>query len=145
MTPEEKNPKVHHQTARGARLALARKEISQESYRAVLAGGLPLVKAKELGRDRGPDDAGRASGGRERPQGRPPEARERSQGGVGAPVRACLCGCREPVRGKKSRFLPGHDARLYGELKRNLERDPLLRNERYSDEQKAYAKERGLV
>jgi hypothetical protein len=49
------------------------------------------------------------------------------------------------VRGKKSRFRPGHDARLYGDLKRNLEKDPLLRNERFSDAQKAYAKERGLI
>jgi hypothetical protein len=49
------------------------------------------------------------------------------------------------VHGKKSRFRPGHDARLYGGLKRNLERDPLLRNQRFSDEQKAYARERGLV
>jgi hypothetical protein len=48
MTPEERNPKVHHQTARGARLALARKEISQESYRAVLAGELSLDQAKKL-------------------------------------------------------------------------------------------------
>ena len=35
--------------------------------------------------------------------------------------------------------------RLYGELKRNLEKDPLLRNERFTEEQKAYAKERGLI
>jgi hypothetical protein len=49
------------------------------------------------------------------------------------------------VRGKKSKFRPGHDARLYGELKRNLERDPLLRNDRFTEEQKAYAKDRGLV
>jgi hypothetical protein len=57
----------------------------------------------------------------------------------------CLCGCEEPVRGRKSRFRPGHDARLYGKLKRNLEKDPLLRNERFTDEQKAYAKERELI
>jgi hypothetical protein len=49
------------------------------------------------------------------------------------------------VSGKKSRFRPGHDARLYGELKRNLERDPLLRNQRFSDAQKAYARQRGLI
>lgn len=60
-------------------------------------------------------------------------------------MRTCLCGCHEPVRSKKSRFRPGHDARLYGELKRNLADDPLLRNERFTDERKAYAKERKLI
>ena len=49
------------------------------------------------------------------------------------------------MRGKNSRFRPGHDARLHGELKRNLEKDPLLRNEGFTDEQKANAKERGLI
>ncbi len=34
---------------------------------------------------------------------------------------------------------------MYGELKRNLEKDPLLRNERFDDEQRAYARERGLI
>jgi hypothetical protein len=46
---------------------------------------------------------------------------------------------------KVGRFLPGHDARLHGELKRNLEKDPLLRNERFTEDQREYAKERGLV
>jgi hypothetical protein len=35
--------------------------------------------------------------------------------------------------------------RLYGELKRNLEKDPLLRNERFTDKQREYAKERSLI
>jgi hypothetical protein len=56
-----------------------------------------------------------------------------------------LCGCREPVRGRKSRFRPGHDARLHSELKRNLQNDPLLRNERFPNAQRRYAVERGLV
>ncbi len=46
---------------------------------------------------------------------------------------------------KGGRFHPGCDQKLFGELKRNLEKDPLLRNERFSDEQKAYARERGLL
>lgn len=62
-----------------------------------------------------------------------------------AGVSGGLRGCGEAVRGKKSRFRPGHDARLHGELKRNLEKDPLFRNERFIDEQKAYTKERELV
>jgi hypothetical protein len=54
-----------------------------------------------------------------------------------------MCSCGGTTKG--GRFLPGHDARLHSELKRNLERDPLLRNERFSDEQRRYAKERGLI
>lgn len=27
--------------------------------------------------------------------------------------RLCWCGCGQPVKGKKARFVPGHDARLY--------------------------------
>ncbi len=50
MTPEEQDPKMHPQTARGARLAIARREIGQGSYRAVLAGEPSLSDAKRLGR-----------------------------------------------------------------------------------------------
>jgi hypothetical protein len=46
---------------------------------------------------------------------------------------------------KGGRFHPGCDQKLFGELKRNLEKDPLLRNERFTEEQKAYARERGLI
>lgn len=133
--------KVHHQTERGARIALAKKQISRASYEAILAGRLTLDDGKALGRDRGPDSPERQSG-----SGAATESarEERPQAGTQSGA-YCLCGCEEPVRGKKSRFRPGHDARLYGELKRNLEKDPLLRNERFSHEQKAYAKERKLI
>jgi hypothetical protein len=47
--------------------------------------------------------------------------------------------------GERSRFIQGHNARLHGELKRNLVKDPLLRNERFTDAQRAYAVERGLI
>jgi hypothetical protein len=129
--------KVHHQTERGARIALAKKQISQESYEAILAGTLTLAKAKELGREGVPGASARRGGSGAATE-RPPEGQERPQDGTGA----CLCGCGELV---KNKFRPGHDQRLFGELKRNLERDPLLRNERFTDEQKAYAKERGLI
>lgn len=140
--------KVHHQTERGARIALAKKQISQESYEAIKRGELSLAEARELGRDRGPDDTGQASNGpgtaTETPRKAWERPQERSQESTDV-LRPCLCGCGESVRGKKSRFRPGHDARLYGELKRNLEKDPLLRNQRFSDEQKAYATERKLI
>jgi hypothetical protein len=130
---------VHHQTERGARIALAKKQISQASYEAVLAATLTLAEAKELGRDRGPHDTSQASSGHEEGRKTPREgSQEHSRSGAAT----CLCGCGEPV---KNRFRPGHDMRLYGELKRNLEKDPLLRNQRFTDEQKAYAKERGLI
>ena len=64
--------------------------------------------------------------------------RERPQTGTNK----CLCGCGELVT---NRFRPIHDQKLFGELKRNLEKDPLLRNERFNDEQRAYARERGLI
>jgi hypothetical protein len=103
VTPEERDPKVHHQTARGARLALARKEIGQESYRAVLAGKLSLARAKELGREGAPEPATSGGGSRAATE-RPPEGQERAaterpRAGTGA----CLCGCGEPVR---NRFRP---------------------------------------
>jgi hypothetical protein len=123
--------KVHHQTERGARIALAKEQISRASYEAVLRGELSLAEARELGRDRRPDDTGQVSSGHE-------EGRKTLREG-----RECLCSCGGETRG--GRFLPGHDQRLFGELKRNLEKDPLLRNERFSHEQKAYAKERGLI
>ena len=134
--------KIDGRTRRAADMALAKKQISQESYEAVLRGELSLAEARELGRDWAPHDTGQASGGRGEATETPGRSsEERPQSGAVT----CLCGCRESVRGKKSRFRPGHDARLYGELKRNLEKYPLLRNERFTDEQKAYAKERGLI
>jgi hypothetical protein len=126
-------------------MALAKKQISRASYEAILRGELSLAAARELGRDLGPDDTGQGSSGQDGAAERPEcSSEERPQEGSGVP-RTCLCGCRELVRGKKSRFCPGHDARLYGELKRNLEKDPLLRNERFTEEQRAYAKERELI
>jgi hypothetical protein len=128
MIPEEQNPKIHHMTAKAARTALAHRLISQDSYRAVLRGELSLADAKSLGCDRSP-----STPALEKAQETPPEA---------AP---CLCGCGQRPKSPRSRFVQGHDHRLYGELKRNLKNDPLLRNERYSYAQRCYAVERGLA
>ena len=57
----------------------------------------------------------------------------------------CLCGCGQRPKSSKSRFIQGHDHRLYGELKRNLRSDPLLRSDKFNDAQRRYAVERGLV
>ena len=137
MTPEEANPRVHHATVKGARTSLAHRGISQESYAAVLRGEISLQRARELGRERGPTtDTPTPSGGRGRASEGPPKGRE---------PRPCLCGCGQHPRSPRSRFVQGHDARLHGELKRNLEKDPLLKNEKFSNEQRRYAVERGLV
>lgn len=32
--------------------------------------------------------------------------------------RLCWCGCGQPVKGKKARFVPGHDARLYAMIRK---------------------------
>jgi hypothetical protein len=127
MTPEAQNPKVHHMTAKGARTALAHHLISQDSYQAVLRGELSLVDAKSLERNKGP-----GTSESQEVQGMSPESS------------LCLCGCGQRPKSPLSRFVQGHDHRLYGELKRNLEKDPLLRNERFSDSQRRYAVERGL-
>ena len=130
--------KIDGRTKRALDIAIAKRQVSQDSYRAVLAGEITLQRAKELGRDRGPADTAQGSGDQDEARTGPRSTRAGgTQGGA-----YCLCGCGELV---KNRFRPGHDMRLYGELKRNLEKDPLLRNERFTEEQKAYAKERGLI
>ena len=149
----QQDPKVDGRTKRALDMAIARKQVSQESYRAVLAGTLTLQEAKAMGRDGAPATDARPgvkkcrltlTGGR----GGPGTAREtaRSAGtDTGADRAPCLCGCGQVPRGEKSRFVQGHDHRLFGEIKRNLEKDPLLRNERFTEEQRAYAVERGLI
>jgi hypothetical protein len=126
--------KVHHKTRKAADLSLAKRQISPASYRAVLAGEITLQAARDLGRDKGPVDTSDADDGPRQASSGPREGRT---------PRPCMCSCGGTTKG--GRFLPGHDARLHGELKRNLQNDPLLRNERFTDEQKAYAVERGLV
>ncbi len=105
------------------------------SYDAILAGRIGLDEAKAIGRDGAPAiDAGQGQSGHGRARTGPREGRT---------PRPCMCSCGDTTKG--GMFLPGHDARLHGELKRNLQSDPLLRNERFTAEQRAYAKERGLI
>jgi hypothetical protein len=130
--------KVHHATKKAADIAIAKKQISPASHRAVLAGQISLQDARELGRSGTPRSTAQGTTVQE-------EATETSGTPTDTPGQRCLCGCGRVPRGKKSRFVQGHDSRLHGELKRNLEKDPLLRNERFTDEQRAYARERGLI
>ena len=116
---------VHHQTKRGARLALTRNLISQESCAAVLAGEITLQRAKELGPNRTPDGLQKAS----------QVSKRRSE------PRPCLCGCGGMTRG--GRFLPGHQAKLVAAARRQLRADPVLAS--LTQEQRAYARERNLI
>ena len=139
----EQNPRLDGRTKRASDMAIARKQVSQESYRAVLAGEITLRRAKELGRSGAPTDTPQGSSGPGRGQETAGTPQEQPTDGPHGTRRSCLCGCGETTRG--GRFKPGHDARLHGELKRNLEKDPLLRNERFTEEQRGYARERGLL
>ncbi|MDP9486102.1 MAG: hypothetical protein M3Q49_10020, partial [Actinomycetota bacterium] len=134
MVNAEQNTTIDGRTRRGADLALAKRLISRASYGAVLAGELTLQHAKEYGRDGGPDDPAAPGAVQDVPATAAPWGRRRGR------ERPYLC-CGDATKG--GRFLPGHDARLFGELKRNLEKDPLLKNERFTDEQREYARERG--
>jgi hypothetical protein len=127
--------KVHHQTERGARMALAKKQISRASYEAILAGTLTLAEAKSLGRDRGPHDTGQASDG----PGTATETPRRSR-----TARRCMCSCGSMTKG--GRFLPGHDAVLRSKLVAQIKKgDVLLRSERITPELRRYAVEHGLA
>ena len=124
--------KLDGRTRRALDMAIARKQVSQESYRAVMRGESTLERAKELGRSRAADTS-EASDALGRGASGPRKGRR---------PRPCIA-CAGMTKG--GRFHPGCDQKLFGELKRNLQNDPLLRNERFSEEQKAYARERGLI
>lgn len=97
MSEEEQTPQIHHMQAKAARNALARKEVSRESYSAVLAGELSLEDAKGYGRDRSPRGEPVGSGiSKDTGEGRAP----------------CLCGCGEVPRSKTAAFIQGHDMRM---------------------------------
>lgn len=118
---------VHHQTERGARIALAKKQISRASYEAVLAGTLTLARAKELGRDWGPHDTGQASGSHG--EGRTGTGSVSAEDHTSAPpqpvlriskndtTQECWCGCQE-LTSPNRRWKAGHDQRGKGIIRR---------------------------
>ena len=88
---------IDGRTKRAADMALAKKQISQESYRAILAGTLPLAEAKSLGREGSPDT--------------PPQPTSRISKDDRTPTKTpCLCGCGELV---PRTFSQGHDMRMH--------------------------------
>lgn len=83
---------VHHQTKKGADMALAKKQISPDSHKAVHAGRISLDEAKNLGREGSPFG----------PAPKSASKTDRS--------RDCLCGCQQRTAG--GFFKSGHDMRL---------------------------------
>ena len=126
---------IDGRTKRALDMAIAKRQISQASYRAELEGRITLQQAKELGRDRRPDDISEASDGQEEPRKTPREGRT---------PRPYLCSCGGMTKG--GRFLPGHDARLRSELVAQIKKgDVLLRSDRITPEQRAFAVRHGLI
>ena len=118
MTQENTN-KVNGNTLKAARVAVAKKEISADSFRAIESGSLSLADARELGRNAGPTG----------PAVRV-DKNDRS--------RDCLCLCGNRTRG--GRFIPGHDQRMVTLAKAHVrgEAEP-------NEEQMAYLVESGKL
>ncbi|MDP9437216.1 MAG: hypothetical protein M3P49_00470 [Actinomycetota bacterium] len=93
MTEQENNTKVNGNTLKAARVAVAKKEISADSFRGIEAGSVSLAEARELGRNAGPSG---------------PAVRVDKNDRTPSPT-PCLCGCGELV---PRNFKPGHDQRL---------------------------------
>jgi hypothetical protein len=151
----QQDPKVDGRTKRALNMAIARKQVSQESYRAVLAGTLTLQAAKAIGRDGAP--ATDATQGRNGPGTATETAREGQEQPTNAPqdsppqpvsrisrddtTQQCWCGCQQ-LTSPNRRWLPGHDQRAKGIIKRAVREG---KAEELSDRLKEYGAERGLV
>src|SRR4028119_705613 len=72
----EQNPRLDGRTKRALDMAIARKQVGQESYRAVLAGEITLRRAKELGRSGAPTDTSEGTSGPRRASAGPREGRQ---------------------------------------------------------------------
>ncbi|MDP9477976.1 MAG: hypothetical protein M3R38_20225 [Actinomycetota bacterium] len=129
MTQENTTPEtatteanaVHHQTKKGADLALAKKAISPDSHRAIHEGRISLEEARELGREGSPF-------------GPAPKTADKNDR-----TRSCMCGCNRETRG---RFAAGHDARVKGWIVKAVREGTL---DELSEEIQGYAAERDLI
>ncbi|HEX2107737.1 MAG TPA: hypothetical protein VHF70_00475 [Rubrobacteraceae bacterium] len=94
----------------------------------------------------GSQDTAQATEVHDEAQEAPREGQEEPQAGTGEGQRLCLCDCRGIPKGKKSLFLAGHDARLRSELVAQIKKDDvLLRSDRITPEQRAFAVRHGLA
>ncbi len=129
MTQENTTPEtatteanaVHHQTKKGADLALAKKAISPDSHKAIHEGRISLEEARELGREGSPFA----------PAKKAADKNDRS--------RLCMCQCGRETRG---RFATGHDARVKGWIVKAVREGTL---DELSEEIQGYAAERDLI
>jgi hypothetical protein len=151
----QQDPKVDGRTKRALDMAIARKQVSQESYRAVLAGTLALREAKAMGRDGAPaaDAAQGISGpgtatetareGQEQPANAPQDSPPRPVSRISKDdaTQQCWCGCQQ-LTSPDRRWLPGHDQRAKGIIERAAREG---KAEELSDRLKEYGAERGLV
>ncbi len=108
--------KVHGNTKKAADMSLAKKAISPDSHRAVLAGDLSLEEARELGREGSPF-------------GPTPKTANKNDR-----TRECACGCGERTAGGVWRM--GHDARLPGLVLRAYMGEIELTDEQHEHAQK---------
>ena len=121
MTTEATEQNIDGRTKRALDTAIAKKQVSQESYRAVLEGRIDLKAAKDLGRDGSPF-------------GPTPKTVSKNDR-----TRLCMCQCGRETRG---RFATGHDARVKGWIVRAVREGTL---DELSEEIQEYAAERNLI
>lgn len=121
--------KIDGRTKRALDIALAKRLVSQGSYRAVLAGELSLADAKELGRNGAPGAPSDAAA-----------ATERATETAGEDAR-CWCGCGGEVRPGR-RWRQGHDARAKGIILRAVRAG---KTDGLPEPLRAYGVERGLL
>ena len=108
---------IDGRTKRALDTAIAKQQVSRESYRAVLEGRLRLAEAKELGRDHGPD-------GPTKPTTRISKDDR---------TRECIA-CGGLTKG--GRFHPGCDAKMH-----RLAREYIRGERELTDEQLAYVRD----
>ncbi len=118
MTQENK---VNGNTLKAARVSMAKKEISADSFRAIELGSLSLAEARELGRNAGPAGPAVRVNKNDRTPTKTP----------------CLCGCGELVA---RNFKAGHDMRMVTLAKAHVRGEADL-----TDEQMAYLVESGKL
>jgi len=152
----EQNPKIDGRTLYAGKIALAKKQISAASFRALEEGHLSLADARELGRDRGPDDTGQDTirvtevqdGGQEAPrsastsdtdapQGTPTGPRLTSRISKNDRSRPCIA-CGEMTTG--SRFHQGCDMKMF-----RMAREHLTEGRELTEEQREYLEESGKL
>jgi len=147
----EQNAKIDGRTRRALDMAIAKRQVSQDSYRAVLAGDITLQQAKAIGRQGAPatdtskdhKDQGegqrtsRSASAEDRTDG-PPQPVSRISKDDRTPTRTpCLCGCDELVA---RTFSVGHDARMF-----RVAREHLTEGRELSDEQREYLERSGKL